>query len=35
MTVQETPYPVVSRMVDIFGDWVARNPQAFRYILHR
>lgn len=22
MTVQETPYPVVGRMVDIFGDWL-------------
>ena len=22
MTVQEMPYPVVSRMVDIFGDWL-------------
>ena len=22
MTVQETPYPVVSRMIDIFGDWL-------------
>jgi uncharacterized protein YjiS (DUF1127 family) len=22
MTVQEMPYPVVSRMVDIFGNWL-------------
>jgi hypothetical protein len=22
MTVQETAYPVVSRMVDLFGDWL-------------
>jgi uncharacterized protein YjiS (DUF1127 family) len=22
MTVQETPYPIVSRMIDIFGEWL-------------
>ena len=22
MTVQETPYPVVSRVIDMFGDWL-------------
>jgi len=22
MTVQEQPYPTVSRMIDIFGEWL-------------
>ena len=22
MTIQEKPYPVVSHMIDIFGDWL-------------